>query len=96
MKAIQKKNRLATLLSAKERSRVIREIKLQKIGHLSKLPGLESYQPVDRNHLPHPHHTMQGFINQNASEESSTDLDLIVDWQAPIRLNLVLLPDKLT
>ena len=69
---------------------------LQKINHLVTLPGLESFQAVNRNQLPHPHHTMQGFLNQNASEDLSTDQDLMVDWQAPIKLRLVLLPDEIT
>ena len=96
LKAIQRKNRLANRIHPKERSRVIREIKLQKIQHLVSLPGMESFQAVDRNHLPHPHHTMQGFINQNATDDLSTDLDSIVDWQTPIKIKLVFLPDELT
>ena len=96
LKAIQTRDRSFTLLKTKDRSRVIREIKLQKIGHLAKLPGMESFQAADRNHMPHPHHTLQSFINQNASEDSSTTDEVMVDWQAPIKMKLVILPDRLT
>ena len=95
--AIQAAKKTAPRIQApKERARIMREIKLQKVQHVANLPGMESFQAADRNHVPHPHHTMLGFINQNASEDVSADNQIIVDWHVPIRMRLILLPDEIT
>ena len=97
IRAIQATNKLASkITNEKERARLLREIKLQKIQHVANLPGMESFQPMARNHFPHAHHTVLGFINQNASEDVSSDDQIIVDWHVPIRMRLVFLPDELT
>ena len=79
----------------KAQERISREVKLQRLQHVSHLRGMELYEAVDRDRLPKSHHTFQGFINQNASTEITTQKDVLVDWNLPIKLQVVYLPDQI-
>ena len=85
-----------TTFSAPQREKIKRELLLQKLKNIALLPGMESYEAVDRDRLPKAYHTFQPFINQSASLEASKSKDIMVTWSAPIKINLVLLPDVLT
>ena len=78
-----------------QRTKVKREMLLQKIQKIASLPGMESFEPVDRDRLPKSHHTFQSFVNQSASKEASKSQDIMVTWNAPIKVKLVLLPDAI-
>ena len=73
-----------------------REWLLQKINLVSQLPGMEEFEAIDRDRLPKGRHTFQSFINQSATVEVSATKDILVDWNVPLKLKLVLLPDCVT
>ena len=84
-----------TTFTVPQRKKVLRELQLQKLQKIAQLPGMESYEAIDRDRLPKEYHTFQPFINQSASLESSKSKDIMVTWSAPIKIKLVLLPDTL-
>ena len=96
LKAMQKKDKALAKLNPTVRDARIRELKLQKLQHVAALAGMESFEAVGRNNFPKSHHTMLSFVNQNASPEVNTTSEVLVNWNAPIKLELVFLPDSLT
>ena len=85
-----------TTFTVPQRSKVLREMLLQKLQIIADLPGMESFEAVDRDRLPKVHHTFQSFVNQSASVEASKTKDIMVTWNAPIKIKMVLLPDTIT
>ena len=84
-----------TTFSVPQRKKVLREMQLQKLQKVAQLPGMESYEAIDRDRLPKAYHTFQPFVNQSVSLESSKSKDIMVTWSAPIKIKLVFLPDTL-
>ena len=84
------------VMSSSVKAKIRREITLQRLQQVAQLPGMEEYEAIDRDRLPKPHHQFQAFINQSASEESSATKDILVDWNVPIKIRVILLPDVLT
>lgn len=95
LKAVQQVNKLQRQLGP-NRERIIREIKLQKLKHIENLAGMEAFEAVDRDRFPKLHHSFISFVNQSASEDASTTNDILVTWNAPIKLRLIFIPDVLT
>ena len=85
-------------LKPTDRLKVKREVLLQTLQHLAELPGLENFQAMGRDRLPKPYHNFQSFVNQNASEDFQRPetMDILVDWNVPIRFKVILLPDNIT
>ena len=83
-------------LTPTKRLKLQREFLLQRLQNFADLPGLEEFKAIDRNRLPKEYHNFQAFINQSASVDASATKDIMVDWNAPIKLKLILLPDKIT
>lgn len=82
-----------------DRSRKIkanRELMLQKLQKISELPGMEMYEPVDRDQFPKSYHRFRAFVNQSANPNLSKTKEVMVDWNLPVKLKLILLPDQLT
>ena len=73
-----------------------RELMLQKLQKVAEIPGMEMYEAVDRDQLPKSYHTFRGFINQSANPDISKSKEVLVDWNLPIKLKLILLPDQIT
>ena len=93
--ACQRKQRDHVQFGTAAKQKIRRELKLQKLQHLAELPGLEQFQAVDRHQLPKEYHTFQAFLNQSATEEISKSKEILVDWNQPIKLKMVFLPDTL-
>ena len=91
-----KKDTVNRPLPPSARAKIKREITLQRLQQIAQLPGMEGFETVDRDRLPKPHHQFQSFVNQSASPESSVTKDMLVDWNLPIKIRVVLLPDALT
>ena len=79
-----------------QKEKVRRELTLQRLQKIADLPGLESYQAIDRDRLPKPHHDFLSFLNQSAVLESSATKDILVTWHLPISMQIILVPDVLT
>ena len=77
--------------------KIRREILLQTLEHIAEMPGMEMYQSMGRDRLPKPYHNFQSFVNQSATEECQRleTLDILVDWNVPIRFRAIILPDNL-
>jgi len=73
-----------------------RELMLQKLQNIAELPGMELYEAVDRDQLPKSYHTFRNFVNQSANPDVSKSKDVLVDWNVPIKVKLILLPDLIT
>ena len=73
-----------------------RELMLQKLQKISEIPGMELYEPVERNQFPKSYHTFRSLVNQHATPDVSSSKDILVDWNLPIKLKLILLPDQIT
>ena len=63
-----------TTFSVPQRKKVLREMQLQKLQKVAQLPGMESYEAIDRDRLPKAYHTFQPFVNQSVSLESSKSM----------------------
>ena len=96
MEEFQKVDKTKIELTPTKRLKLQREFMLQRLQNFADLPGLEEFQAIDRNRLPKEYHNFQGFVNQSATSDSSATKDLMVDWNAPIKIKLVLLPDNVT
>ena len=81
-------------LEPSQRSRIRREFNLQRIKHVADLEGMEDFEAVERDRFPKEYHGFQAFVNQNASKESTKSGDVLVDWNAPIKIKMILLPDS--
>ena len=78
------------------RARYRREILLKKLQVIAQQPGLETFESVDRAHLPKDYHSFQSFITLNATLEFSKTQIKMVEWTKPIKIQLVFLPDTIT
>ena len=87
--------RRQTTFDHARRTKAIREMKLQKLQHIAKFKGLENFEAVERDRFPKSHHTFQTFINQSASTDVSKSEERLVDWNLPIKLRLIFLPDQI-
>lgn len=83
-------------LSPAQKEKIRRELTLQRLQKVADMPGMESYQTIDRDRLPKPHHDFLSFLNQSASLESSKTKDILVTWHLPITMQVILVPDALT
>ena len=79
-----------------QKEKIRRELTLQRLQKIAELPGMQRFQSIDRDRLPKPHHDFLSFLNQSASLESSATKDIMVTWQLPIKMQVILLPDSLT
>ena len=79
-----------------QESKACREVMLEKLNRIAELDGMEDYEAIDRDRLPKEYHSFQAFINQSASEEVSVLKEMLVDWNAPIKMKLIFLPDSIT
>ena len=95
-KAFQSLNPGIRPFDPSQRAKAVRELMLQKLQKIADLPGMEMFQAVDRDQLPKPYHTFQTFINQSATPDVSKSKVVMVDWNVPIRVKLILLPDDIT
>ena len=91
-----KRDPLSRPLQPSVRAKIKRELTLQRLQQIAQLPGMEEFEAIDRDRLPKPHHQFQSFVNQSASPESSATKDMLVDWNLPIKLRVIFLPDVLT
>ena len=98
LEEFEKKEGKKNALSASQRLKVCREFLLQRLQNVENLTGMDDFEALDRDRLPKSHHSLQSFINQSASREaqSAETNDVMVDWNAPIKMKLVLLPDSVT
>ena len=78
-----------------ERTKIRREFTLQILQHIAATAGMESYEAIDRDRLPKIHHLFQAWLNQSANMELSATKDMLVDWNIPIKLKLIFLPDNI-
>ena len=79
-----------------QREKICREFLLQRLQNIAKLPGMEEFEAIDKPRLPKMYHDFQSFVNQCASLELTRADEVLVNWNAPIKFKLVLLPDSLT
>ena len=79
-----------------QRDRICRDFLWQRLQNIANLPGMESIEAIGKSELPKPYHDFQSFVNQCASLELSKTDEVLVDWNAPIKLRLTLLPDAMT
>ena len=77
-----------------QKARMKREFTLQRLRLVAELEGLGDCEAIDRDRFPKAYHGFQAFVNQNASKESTKAGDVMVDWNAPIRIKMILLPDS--
>ena len=89
----RKWNSSESTFTVPQRAKVLRELLLQKIQKIADLPGMESFEAVDRDRLPKAYHTFQSFVNQSVTIEASKSKDILVTWNAPIQIKMILLPD---
>ena len=77
-------------------TKACREVMLEKLARIAELSGMEEFEAIDRDRLPKDYHSFLAFINQSASVEVSVLKEKLVDWNSPVRIKLIFLPDSIT
>ena len=78
------------------KNKIINKIKLQRLKHVTDLPGCTRWLPVAKDVLPKDYTTVRDFLIQNASENASLSGQKIIDMKRVTNLVVTFLPDRLT